>query len=308
VRHFVVDRGGNGKRTSLFKHAARLPYLTMAQRSTELPAVGEATESGLPLQVTRDLAIAGETAPAADRPGPRRIAFPANPDRGAACEKAIEYLVNATLSTDELRNLDAVYKCRWGGGENVLKALQAVGFGVIRSRIELACSRGDDGKLARSEVRYEMLADTLRSISHRGSPKEARHFDRTLAKIGAETLKAQQIGDKPATKNVRVVDGPGELLLGRSVGGLRAPPLDPVEVEKVEKLRDHGDLVGLLRGRALPPQHVALCGPRVDHVDRQASRRAVEQPSQGLPVDGPRAQRAMELGALTNAGSERRRD
>jgi hypothetical protein len=90
----------------------------------------------------------------------------------------------------------------------VLKALQAVGFGVHRSRrIELACSRGDDGKLARSEARYEELVDTLKSINHRGSPQEARHFDRTLVKIGAETLKAQQIRDKPSTKHVRVVDG-----------------------------------------------------------------------------------------------------
>lgn len=216
VRHFVVDRGGNGRRTLLLMRDARLPYLTMAQRSTELPAVAEATdftESGLPLQVTPDLAIAGDVAPSADKPGPRRIAFPANPDRGAACEKAIVYLVDATLSTDELRNIDAVYKGRWGGGENVLKALQAVGFGVNRSRrIELACSRGDDGKLARSEERYETLVDTLKSINHRGSTKEARHFDRTRMKIGAETLKAQQIRDKPTTKHVRVVDGTGEML------------------------------------------------------------------------------------------------
>lgn len=217
VRHFVVDRGGNGKRTLLFMREARLPYLTMAQRSTELPAVADATDftdSGLPLRVTPDLAVAGDVAPSPGEPGPRRIVFPANPDRGAACEKAIEYLVDATLSTDELRNLDAVYKGRWGSGENVLKALQAVGFGVNRSRrIELACSRGDDGKLARSEARYEELADTLKSINHRGSPKEARHFDRTLVKIGAETLKAQQIRDKPSTKHVRVVDGTGEMLV-----------------------------------------------------------------------------------------------
>ena len=217
VHHYVVDRGGNGKRTLLLMRDARLPYLTMAQRSTELPAVAEATdftESGLPLRVTPDLALVGDVALSPGETGPRRITFPANPDRGAACEKAIVYLTNAEFVTDELRNLDAVYKGRWGGGENVLKALQAVGFGVNRSRrIELACSRGDDGKLARSEARYEELADTLKSINHRGSPKEARHFDRTLEKIGAETLKAQQIRDKPTTKHVRVVDGTGEMLV-----------------------------------------------------------------------------------------------
>ncbi len=92
VHHFVVDRGGNGKRTLRFMHDARLPYLTMAQRSTELPAVAEATdftESGLPLQVTPDLALAGDVAPNVGEPGPRRVVFPANPDRGTACETAI---------------------------------------------------------------------------------------------------------------------------------------------------------------------------------------------------------------------------
>ena len=51
-----------------------------------------------------------------------------------------------------------------------------------------------------------------RSISHRGSPKESRHFDRTLVKIGAETLKAQPTYDKPTTKNV-ALDSPDPLTL-----------------------------------------------------------------------------------------------
>ena len=56
-----------------------------------------------------------------------------------------------------------------------------------------------------------MLADTLKSINHRGSPKEARHFERKLAKMGAETLQAKEIRDKPATKHVRAVDDTREM-------------------------------------------------------------------------------------------------
>ena len=57
---------------------------------------------------------------------------------------ATDWSATAEFVTDELRNLDAVYKGRWGGGENVLKAMQAVGFGVNRSRrIELAIERDD---------------------------------------------------------------------------------------------------------------------------------------------------------------------
>lgn len=217
VRLYIIDRGGNGQRTLRFMHDHRLPSLTMAQRSVALPLASEATaftESGLPLRVERDLARAGDTPPCEGETGPRRIIFPAQPDRGAACDKAIVYLVDATLTEDEQCNIDDVYKGRWPGGENFLKAMQAVGLGVNRSRcVELACSRGDEGKLARSEARQGALSEALKTCDHGRGPKEARCFDRTLEKLRVEREKAQAIRDKPLTKQVRVVEGTGEMLV-----------------------------------------------------------------------------------------------
>jgi hypothetical protein len=145
------DRGGNGRPVLEWAYSHGIPYLTMTDRKLKLSDYSSPTYhtgDGLAVFVRSDdsLAIAGDGT--SEEQGPRQIIFPAHPAKGALCDDAIDYRINADLSKTQILNLNVTYKGRWAGNEHPIKNLIAVGFNRNLERsYTVTTSRGQDGQL-----------------------------------------------------------------------------------------------------------------------------------------------------------------
>jgi len=188
IRRHVWDRGGSGRPTLRWALARHIPYLTVTKGSTRWTRYRRApcvhTRKRLPVFVRRDAAVLRgmpRRTAAARRATPEEVIFPAHPDKGRTSTKALRYRTGASLSKDELRDLDRVYKTRWPCNENPIKALIAVGFDRNLDRgMTLTTSRGTDGRQARLEQREQALRDEVAVCQ----PTTSAQLTKALARFG----------------------------------------------------------------------------------------------------------------------------
>ena len=163
VRLQIVDRGANGDPVLRGMGAWAIPYLTIGHKKADLwrfRTPTARTAHALPIVVRPDGRLGGTR-----DDGPWEIVVPADPDDPDAT-RGIRFRSAVALDGEDLRELNALYKSRWPSMENVIKALQAMGFGRNRTRtVELTTSRGTDGDLARLHDREATLLARLRDAA-----------------------------------------------------------------------------------------------------------------------------------------------
>jgi hypothetical protein len=215
LRLHTWDRGGNGKKVLQWSVDQGIPYLTVGQgwvywSSQKRPTLFTAEQ--VPVFVKRDVRLKKGVPHEGTSPQPQVIVFPAHPDEGEACKRALCYPTNALLKEDEKATLNKVYKARWPEMENQIKALVPVGFRINRGRkLTLTTSRGVDGKQQRWEA--DIAAKETQRNALRAKPPTPQ-IDRKVKKIEEriQTLRARQanLAAEPVTKGARMPGG-GEL-------------------------------------------------------------------------------------------------
>jgi hypothetical protein len=215
IRIHNWDRGGNGLKVRRWALAMRIRYLTLSGKKAHWSKYKHPTlrtAEHLPVFVLPDKAVrlAGPKDPEALEP--TIIVFPAHPEKGEACTKAVKYETAATLSDDEKKTTDKVYKRRWRAMENVIKHTLAVGFGVNRDRkAELTTSRGVDGKLAELDNKEAKLQGEIEQLGPATTQVKRRQVTTRKKKIGRLRMRRAAIKRQPPTKRARMPTG-GELL------------------------------------------------------------------------------------------------
>ena len=107
-----------------------------------------------------------------------------------------------------MRELDRIYKTRWPCNENAIKALVAVGFDKNLDRgLTLTSSRGTDGRLARLQVREQVLHDKIEAFAPTTVPqaiRDAGHFFRDKTRCAEQRAELAAI---PKYKGARMPTG-----------------------------------------------------------------------------------------------------
>ncbi len=173
VQRHILDRGTQGGPTLTWCLLNGVPYLTPTRGDAQWRRYRNPdayTALGVPIFVREDrsLSAVARIEPAA---APQRIIYPARPDRGVSHGRAVEYRAATTLTPDELRTTDAVYKSRWPTNENPIKFLIAVGLDRNLDRtLDPTTSRGHDGELERLQAR---LAECDARVEERRAQRDA---------------------------------------------------------------------------------------------------------------------------------------
>lgn len=212
LRLHTWDRGGNGVKVLQWGVNQGIPYLTMGKKwvyvsSQQRPKLYTAEQ--VPIFIKRDVRLAKGEEHEGTSPRPMVIVFPAHPEEGNACKRALCYPTNAVLTEEEQKTLDEVYKRRWPEMENQIKARVAVGFRINRDRkLTPTTSRGMDGELQRVKeaiVSKETKVNELREKPP--SPKIAKQIKKGEERI--QTLRARQakVEAQPITKGARMRGG-----------------------------------------------------------------------------------------------------
>jgi len=206
----IWDRGGAGRPTLEWAMAEDVPFLTVMNGSvlwTDYKYPRTHTPLGVPVFVRPD-EVLFDWPCFAGAPLPREIIFPAHPDKGAACTKALRYKSTADLSDGDLQALDALYKSRWPYNENAIKDLLAVGFDRNLDRtLVLTTSRGTDGKLARLEAQRTRLVAEIEALETQTPGRAARNKVATRRKkLEALAQKSAQL-HAPPEKSARAPSG-----------------------------------------------------------------------------------------------------
>ena len=206
VRLQIVDRGANGDPVLRWLWAWEIPYLTIGRKTADLwrfRAPTTRTAHDLPIVMRPDARLDGT-----HDDGPWEIVVPADPEdpeatRGIRFRSAVEF------DEEELRELNVRYKSRWPSMENVLKALQAQGFGRNRTRrVELTISRGTDGELARLQDRETTLRAALKDAAQ--EPVSGANFKQVVGiakKVQAMQERQQATLDAAELKYARPEGG-----------------------------------------------------------------------------------------------------
>jgi hypothetical protein len=167
----VLDRGTQGDPTLRWMLAQGIPYLTLTNGSVHwrrYRGADHQTSLGVPIFVRPDVRLQDEPrATSGQAREPRRIVFPAQPDRGLEGGRALRYRTAADLSDEAIEHLDERYKRRWPDNENAIKDLLAVGFGRNLDRtLDETTSRGHDGHVARLHAQLEAHDQELARLGH----------------------------------------------------------------------------------------------------------------------------------------------
>lgn len=212
IRIHNWDRGGNGRKVLLWAAEHRIPYLTIGGKTTRWNQYSNASLFTAEMMPVHIRSVPDDPSAEHAEEFPQvRVIFPAHPEKGEACTKALVYLTAASLTEAELMTMDVVYKQRWPMMENQIKAALAMGFGINRDRRqELTTSRGDDGKLAGLASREVELRREIDGMPARtaGEKRKVQTRRRRLRKVRSQqkTLK-----NKPLVKHARVLTA-GETL------------------------------------------------------------------------------------------------
>jgi len=202
----IWDRGGSGRPSLRWALSHRIPYLSVARKSTRWtryrgpPQVH--TRRNVPVFTRRDT-LTARGAPKGAKP--QQVIFPAHPDKGRASAKALRYHTGAPLPDKDLRSLDRVYKTRWPSNENAIKALIAVGFdrNLVRS-LTPTTSRGVDGRQRRLEARERALHAKIEAFKSVATPEtihDARPLFREKRRCAEQRAAIEAV---PATKGARM--------------------------------------------------------------------------------------------------------
>lgn len=209
----IWDRGGSGAPTLRWALQKKIPYLTVSNGSTSWTRQRRSpqvyTPSKVPVFVKRDVRVAKGSPPGSQ---PQEVIFPAHSKKGRASSKALRYRTGAPLSNARLRRLDEVYKQRWPGNENGIKALVGAHFDRNLDRtLTPTNSRGTDGRKARLELREQRFHEKVKALAPTDIPqlsRNARPLAREKCAIEEERAKIDAI---PVDKGARMPTGP-ELL------------------------------------------------------------------------------------------------
>lgn len=213
IRLHIWDRGGSGTPTLRWALRRGIGYLTVAKKSTHWTRFHRPprlrTQLGVPVFARRDVS-AGKGGPKGSTP--EEIIFPARPRKGRASTRALRYRTAARLTKAELRELDRVYKTRWPSNENTIKALVTVGFDRNLDRgLTPTTSRGTDGRLARLEVREQVLQKKIEAFAPTTVPQSIRTARPLLRQKKAYAKERAEIAAIPKNKGARMPTG-AELL------------------------------------------------------------------------------------------------
>ena len=212
----VWDRGGAGAPTFDWAMKRDVPFLTVMQGSVNWKKFRHPqthTSLGVPVFVRPDAKLPDGSS-VRGAPILREIIFPAHPEKGVACSKALRYKTSAILDDGQLTTLDQVYKTRWPNNENGIKDLVAVGFDRNLDRtLVLSTSRGTDGKRTRLADKRAQLEAEIRQLEETAASSRA-----TRAKIATRRKKLRRIEKEqivlaaPPNKAARAPSG-AELLV-----------------------------------------------------------------------------------------------
>lgn len=206
VRLHVLDRGTQGHPALSWLLEQGVPYLTPTNGSPNWRRFRHPdlrTAQGVPIFVRPDEGLKdtpiGEQGQAVE---PRTIVFPAQPQQGTECGRAVRYRTAAALSDEQIETLDEQYKRRWPNNESAIKDLLAVGFGRNLDRtLELTTSRGHDGKVMRLEKAIEghrrtqdELAASDEKKAHRQAAAEEKKRQEKEKKLRAVQNAPEQMG------------------------------------------------------------------------------------------------------------------
>lgn len=209
------DRGGNGVKLRQWAVAQGIPYLTLSAQQVHWSRYKNATfhtADGVPVVVLPDRAVSCDSATAPIALAPTIIVFPAHPEKGLACTKAVKYLTAAKFTAVQQQAMDQEYKSRWPAMENQIKHALAVGFGVNRDRtVELTTSRGTDGKLADIDRKEAKLTEEIKELGPPTTKAQQRRVRTRRKKLGKLRMRRAAIKRQPLTKHARVPTG-GELV------------------------------------------------------------------------------------------------
>ena len=202
----VIDRGANGDPVLSWMVPWDVPYLTIGRGSAPLRRHKRATarnDLGLPFVVLPDPRVGGDVTD-----GPWVVIAPADPTNADEV-RGIRFRTNVDLSPSSLLSVNALYKSRWAAMENLIKSLQARGFGLNRSRgTELTISRGTEGESKRLDAREAKQLARLQDIASR--PASASNIERVIHaghKLQALRAEQQRLESDAPQKNSRVRGG-----------------------------------------------------------------------------------------------------
>ena len=209
IRVHNWDRGGNGKAVLEWAIGCGIPYLTLANKSVlwrRFHGAVRATDQGVPVhdRLDRPLLAAADASP--HGLVPTHIIFPAHPEKGRGCPKALQYRTAAELTQAELLNMDQLYKQRWPSMENQIKAAISSGFGANLDRKQvLTTSRGEDGKLASLQAREAALNLEIAKLPPPTTKAAKRRLDSRRRKLRSVRGRRVALQRKPLTKHARVL-------------------------------------------------------------------------------------------------------
>lgn len=244
IRHHIWDRGGAGIPTLRWAAARGIPYLTVSKGSTrwtyyrriprlhirsKLPVFvrpdrkvgrgnlnrGKLTRGNPDLRKLRQGKLRrGKLAQGRLTRGkpkgsiPEEVIFPAHPHKGRTSTKALRYRTGKPLPKSMLRKVDRVYKTRWPGNENPIKALVAVGFDRNLDRsLTNTTSRGTDGALARVEAREQALMAEVAAFTPATYPETMKAIRSFHRKDSACAKERTRIAEIPEDKGTRMPTG-----------------------------------------------------------------------------------------------------
>ena len=209
TRLHIWDRGGSGLPTLQWAMKHRVRYLTVSRKSARWTRFRRSprlyTRLKVPVFVRRDAAAAKGSS---NGLRPQIIIFPAHPQKGRASTRSLRYRTAASHTKANLRRMDEVYKARWPGNENPIKALIAVGFDRNLDRgLTLTTSRGVDGRLVRLEAQEEALQGQIDAFKPTTIPQAIQGARPLLRKRRVFAKKRAVIAAIPKSKGARMPTG-----------------------------------------------------------------------------------------------------
>jgi len=215
IRIHNWDRGGNGEAVLVWAAGVGIPYLTLCGKTfhyTKFLNPTLLTSNKLPVFVRPHPGPAAAAKAAGNGLEPRTVIFPAHPEQGRNCTKALGYQTAAVLTRKDHATINLGYKTRWPSMENKIKVGLAVGFGVNRDRtLQLTTGRGVDGKIKKLTARETQLKAEIEQLQPAITASQLSKVKTRKKKLRKVRAQRRALEHQPLTKGARAPTG-SELL------------------------------------------------------------------------------------------------